>query len=98
MPKEKIKQTNVLRYLLPAIEVWGKVMSSQACIIPSVHEKGGGWLSSMHHRSHDQGSAFRGVGSALEGGGWADTPRDTWDTTGYGQQVGGTHPTRMHFC
>ena len=25
-------------------------------------------------------------------------PRDTWDTMGYGQQVGGTHPTGMHTC
>ena len=23
---------------------------------------------------------------------------DTWDTTVYGQQAGGTHPTRMHSC
>ena len=23
-------------------------------------------------------------------------PRDTWDTTGYGQQGGSTHPTGMH--
>ena len=26
--------------------------------------------------------------------GWADPP--PLDTTGYGQQAGGTHPTRMH--
>ena len=32
-------------------------------------------------------------------GGWADTPpRDTWDTTGYGQHAGGTHPTEMLSC
>ena len=43
-------------------------------------------------------------------GGWADTPKvclqvwlgrlpqETWDTMGYGQQVGGTHPTGMHSC
>ena len=24
--------------------------------------------------------------------------RHTWDTTGYGQQAGGTHPTGMHSC
>ena len=29
--------------------------------------------------------------------GWAD-PRDTWDTTGYGQQAGGTHPTGIYSC
>ena len=25
-------------------------------------------------------------------------PKDTWDTTGYGQQAGGAHPTGMHTC
>ena len=43
----------------------------------------------MYHRSHDWG------GAASNGEGGAD-PRDTWDTTGYGQQAGGTHPTGMH--
>ena len=63
----------------------------------------GGWLHSMHHRSHDQGggSASRGVGlhGGLRPGGWANPlPRDTWDTTGYGQQAGGTHPTGINSC
>ena len=32
-------------------------------------------------------------------GGIGQTPaRDTWDTTGYGQQAGSTHPTGMHSC
>ena len=46
-------------FLLPsANEVWGKVIFSQACVIPSVHRGGGvgfppctgkgGWLPSMH--------------------------------------------------
>ena len=34
-----------------------------------------------------EGSASRGFGLTL--------PPDTWDTMGYGQQVGGTHPTVM---
>ena len=35
----------------------------------------------------------------LPTGVWADTPpRDTCDTTGYGQQAGGTHPTGMYSC
>ena len=25
-------------------------------------------------------------------------PPSTWDTTGYGRQAGGTHPTGMHSC
>ena len=38
----------------------------------------------------ERGSAFGGVGQ---------TPLwDTWDTMGYGQWVGGTHPTGMHSC
>ena len=35
--------------------------------------------------------------SAERGRGWADPP-DTRDTTGYGQQVGRTHPTGMVSC
>ena len=30
-------------------------------------------------------------------GGWEDPP-DTWDTAGYGQQEGDTHPTGIHSC
>ena len=37
------------------------------------------------------GSAYRGFCSRV----W-QIPPDTWDTTGYGQQTGGTHPTGMH--
>ena len=33
---------------MPANEVWGKVIFSQACVIPSVHWGKGGWLSRMH--------------------------------------------------
>ena len=52
----------------------------------SVHR--GGWLPSMHHRSHDRGeegqpprgSPFRGV--CIQGG-WADSPHGIlWDTSG----------------
>ena len=31
-------------------------------------------------------------------GGVGQTPRDTWDTTGYGQQAGRTHPAGMLSC
>ena len=38
-------------------------------------------------------------GLHLGRGVWADlSPRDIWDTTGYGQQAGGTHPTGMLPC
>ena len=49
---------------------------------------------------HSGGSAS-GLGegwhqSEFASRGWADLPyRQTWDTTGYGQQAGGTHPTGM---
>ena len=39
------------------------------------------------------------LGGSTSMGGWADPPpKDTWDTTGYGQKVGGTHPTGMLSC
>ena len=64
----------------------------------------------MHHKLHDQGGLHLGVcirgGSASRGslgksayeGADPLPPRDTWDTTGYGQQVGGTHSTGMFSC
>ena len=53
-----------------------------------------------------RGSASRGLGSTPSHvclwGGQADallsTPKNTWDTTGYDQQAGDTHPTGMHSC
>ena len=41
-------------------------------------------------------SAYR-RGLHLDGLG-RPSPRDTWDTTGYGQQAGGTHSTGMLSC
>ena len=58
-------------------EVWGKVMFSQVFIYPW-----GGWLPSMHHRSHDQGVCI---------GGWWVDPRRTG-------KAGGTHSTGMLPC
>ena len=31
-------------------------------------------------------------------GGVGQNPQDTWDTTGYGQRAGGTHPTGILSC
>ena len=55
--------------------------------------------------SASRGSASSGVGPISPGsayrwvcilGGWADPPPQyTWDTTGYGQEASGTHPTGM---
>ena len=58
----------------------------------------------MHHRLHDQrgvciqGFTYRAMGrppGLLTGGEVGQTPRDTWNTTGYGPQADGTHPTGM---
>ena len=40
-----------------------------------------------------------GGGVCIQGG-WTALPhpRYTWNTTGYGKQAGGTHPTGMHSC
>ena len=72
-------------------------MFLQECVISFVRRGMGGWLPSMHHWSHDQGGLHPGVGGFCmgRGVGRADPPRDT---TGYGQRVGGTHPTGMHSC
>ena len=37
-------------------------------------------------------------GICIEGVCVADTPCIQWDTMGYSQQVGGTHPPEMHSC
>ena len=60
------------RLLPPANKVWGKLIFSQACVIPSVlssvHGKGAvavRWLPSRHHRSYDWG----GGGVCIQGEG-----------------------------
>ena len=58
---------------------------------------GGGWLPSMHHRSHD----WWGLHPEGPHGGWgcwADPPETheiLWVTV---NKRGGTHPTGMHSC
>ena len=56
-----------LLLLSPAKEVWGKVMCLHLSVILFT---GGGWLPSMHHRSHNQlpGGLPLGGGSASRGG------------------------------
>ena len=60
----------------------------------------GGWLPSMHHRSHDQGGSASGGGVCIQGGegglhpgGWSDPlhPARTW-------KEGSTHSTGMLSC
>ena len=53
----------VILFLPPANKVWGKVIFSQACVIPSVHRvRGvvvGGWGFNWGERKHPGGSASR---------------------------------------
>ena len=51
--------------LPPANEVWDKVTFLHLCVILFTG-RGGDWLPSMHHKSHDQG-AFASRGSASRG-------------------------------
>ena len=56
----------------------------------------------MHHRSHDRrgGGVCQNPPVGRPPPGYRPPPllRDNWDTTGYGQQAGGTHPTGMDAC
>ena len=64
----------------------GRGVGFPACI--TIHRTGGICLG---------GGICLQEGGLHPGGDWADhTPRYTWDTTGYGKQAGGTHPTGMH--
>ena len=53
--------TSAVPLLPPAIEVWGKVIFSQAFFNIFMGWVGGVWLPSVYHGSHDWGSASRGV-------------------------------------
>ena len=64
-------------------------------------------LCYIYRPSHDQGGLppradciqgclHLGKGLPTWGGGQTPLARDTWDTTGYRQQAGGTHPTGMY--
>ena len=50
---------------------------------------GGVCIQEGLHQSKVPRSAYGGLGRP---------PRDTWDTTGYDQVAGGTHPIGMHSC
>ena len=73
-------------------EVWGKVIFSQASVILS---RGGGLASQHVSQITKMGSASKG---GLHLGGVIDKPLYYWDTMGYNQQTGSTHPPGMHSC
>ena len=70
----------------PQNEVLGKVMFSQTFAVHGGGGKAGGFASSgiCIERDVHPGGLSR--------------PQNIWDTVGYGQQAGGTHPTGIHFC
>ena len=57
---------------------------------------GGGWADLPQVCLHGGGDWINPQSAYRVGAG--QTPRDTWDTMGYGQRVGGTHSTGMHSC
>ena len=84
-------------FLPSANEVWGKVMFYTCVSFCSQS-----WGVCLQGGSASWGSASRGGlhpgGSAFGGGLHPKGEDPTKDTTGYGKQAGGTHPTGMHSC
>ena len=86
-----LKALGVKVLLLPANEVWGKVIFSQACVKNSVH-RGVGLVPRICSGGvpGPRGGAWSG-GVPGPGGCLVETPPTATAT-------GGTHPTGMHFC
>ena len=63
-----------------------------------LHQGGSAWGEGWG--LHPGGLHLRVEGSASKGVGRTPSPhpRDRWDTTGYGQQAGGMHPTGIYSC
>ena len=105
---KKYLNLQVITFLPPANEVWGKVMFLHLCVI--LFTGGGGLCLSMHHRSHDRGVSVRGSlsGGSLSrgvsgwGGGSLQGVSFWWGSLSgrppYGKRAGGMHHTGMHSC
>ena len=82
--------------------IWGKGGSASGGRGGSASGDRGVWIQGEGSEYGGRGLHPGGRGSVSGGGGSAlremvgKTPQDTWDTRGYGQQVGSTHPTGMH--
>ena len=77
--------------------IWGhSCPQGRVSGFPVGHASIGVWIVNPEGISASRGSLHPG-GSASRGG-WTDSPQNTWDTTGYGQQAGGTHPAGMLSC
>ena len=85
---------NKRNLLPPANDVWGKVMFLHLSVILFT---GGGVYPSMQWGRHPLGRhPPRQTPPQADTLAPGQTPPS--NTTGYGQQVGGTHPTGMHTC
>ena len=76
----------------------GKVMFSQACVKNSVHRRVGVCPKKCWDTPPGRQPSWQTppqVDTPQADIPWADIPPNT---TGYGQQAGGTHPTGMHSC
>ena len=81
-PQTKLREGNVFHRCL-SVHRGGGYLWYQ---VPSL------WLGIWGVGTHSQGWVCPG------GGYWVPQIHGSWDTTGYGQQVGGTHPTGMFSC
>ena len=87
----RLKVHSHIAFLAPANEVWGKVIFSQMFVCPQ--GRGVSFPACITGHITRRGLP---LGRLSPGG---QTPfRAPWDTMGYCQQAGGTHPTGMHSC
>ena len=75
----------------------GNVFTS---VCHSVHEGCEGFPACITGHMIGGSASRKGLGGIRIEKGWADLPHhaDKWDTAGYGQQAGDTHPTGILSC
>ena len=97
-----VPQTKFAKVMFLHLSVGGAGAEGE---LASQHALGRRGLASQHALGRGvciQGEGVCIWGMGLHPGRWVgQTPlptRDTWDTMGYGQRVGGMHPTGIHSC
>ena len=65
----------------------------QGNVFTGVCPQEGGWLPSIHHRSHDQGRSALG---GLHPGGLGRPPRDIWYSMGFSQPASDTRINELN--
>ena len=95
--KRSLGQDNVSTSVCHSVN-WREGVGFPACITGHMTNGRGSASEGGSTFREGGGSASRGRGVCIWGRGWADPPRDGWDTTRYGQQAGSMHPTGMHSC